>query len=160
MCIAKEIVNNLIQLLDQVETEYKNLTEQHSKCDKIEQDILHKVENSNFNACEGFYLAKNLQEVRRYRRLVKNEIPTMDALKSYINIKQLKSQFENTLKNINTAEEKLGKKYHPKILKGENKNGVNLVKLRAVNQVPNLKFKPNKKQERIEELFKQISQAN
>jgi uncharacterized protein (DUF2164 family) len=47
-------------------------------------DIEHDIENSNFNACQGFAKAKALQEKRRYRRRLKNEQMLLEPLHDYI----------------------------------------------------------------------------
>lgn len=43
------------------------------RCDQETQDLLHVIEFSNFSASEGYRLARELQEVRRLRREIKNE---------------------------------------------------------------------------------------
>lgn len=165
MCIAKNIVNNMIELIDQIDIEFKNVNENNSKFDLMEQDILHKIENYNFNACEGFYLAKSLQEIRKQRRKNKEEYQTIQSLKSFIGKhKQWKVELDTVLKNIKSVEDKMGKDYKPRVLKEENillnqtqnNNPNNLNKLRKVNQT-NIKFRSRPQYEKVTELLKQIS---
>lgn len=75
--------------------EYEKKEEALKKCDQEIQDLMHVIELSNFNAYQGFDLAKQLQKVRNERRVIKDEI---ELLKS---VKELLSYGKPTEKNLN-----------------------------------------------------------
>lgn len=154
MCIAKEIVENLIKLIDQIEIENKILANQQAISNKEEQIVLHRLENFNFNACEGYHIAKQLQDIRVKRRKIKDETASLDSLNSNANFfKELKKQLQYKFKTLDNIEENRGKKYHSKI----SKNLIvkdNLEKLKSVNQT-NISF--HNEQDHIEGLLKQVN---
>ena len=51
-----------------------NLSKKISQADKLISDIYHQIEYENFNACEGYKLAKKMQVALRARRGIKNEM--------------------------------------------------------------------------------------
>lgn len=48
--------------------------------DRREQDLLHEVEDSKYNVCEGYKYYKRLQDLRKERRKVKNEMKKIENL--------------------------------------------------------------------------------
>ncbi|MEY8356817.1 hypothetical protein AALB39_26185 [Lachnospiraceae bacterium 54-53] len=46
-----------------------------------QQDLLHKIESSSFNAAQGYKLAKELKELREKRREVKNDFAIIEMIK-------------------------------------------------------------------------------
>jgi hypothetical protein len=82
MCFAYKSVANHIQ---QLEEKLKNMSKDISECDKSLVNFYHDVEAKKFNACEGYYIAKDLQRILLKRRKVKYEYNQIRAL-----IEQLK----------------------------------------------------------------------
>lgn len=80
MCKAIEYTRQLLDIYDSIVTEYESLKQQHSEIEALQQDLLHEIENTNFNACEGYMLAKRIKDVRATRREIKNEVLTMGSL--------------------------------------------------------------------------------
>lgn len=56
------------------------LKETLSYCDRREQDLLHEAESSKYNVCEGYKYYKRLQDLRKERRKVKNEMKKIENL--------------------------------------------------------------------------------
>jgi hypothetical protein len=113
MCKASKYVNNFIQILDGVTEEYDRLYKVVHDTDLETCDLLHKIELSNFNAAEGYYLSKQLQEVRQKRRDAKDELETLTLVNDYVKGKKtalanLKLQINNKL---NTMEKR---QYNPR----------------------------------------------
>lgn len=67
----------LYSLMDQASEEFTNRTRGMWDDLKIlnekENEILHEIETSRFNAINGFKYARGLRELRRVRRVVKND---------------------------------------------------------------------------------------
>lgn len=80
MCKANKYMDNLIQLYEDVQSEVKELKTQQSLLDLKQQDLLHIIEGTSFNASDGYKLAKAIQDCRKQRRLIKNELDTMEVL--------------------------------------------------------------------------------
>lgn len=103
-------IEEAIELISQLPKRYE-LNNQHIEyCDRKMQDLLHKIEFTDFNAFEGYKLAKELQDIRRLRRKYKDENketkPVCDKLKKYenitndlhsalVNIRKIKGSMEN-----------------------------------------------------------------
>ena len=118
MCKAKEYIKQISNIYDNMQKEYKNLSTENSKTDLMMQDILHKIEFENFNACEGYKLAKQIKDVRAERRQYKNELEAMQSLMDSI---------KPTIKTIKKVEGKVieierkqkAKTYKPRVLKAQ-----------------------------------------
>lgn len=82
MCQAYGYAVKLKEIFNDVTSDYNRLLLEIGKCDLKQQDILHKIENSNFNAAQGYNLAKELKEVREIRRQYKNEMAVVEEIKN------------------------------------------------------------------------------
>lgn len=82
MCQAYGYAVKLKEIFNDVTSDYNRLFLEIGKCDLKQQDILHKIENSNFNAAQGYNLAKELKEVREIRRQYKNEMAVVEEIKN------------------------------------------------------------------------------
>ena len=58
----------------------KELSKIQSECDKIENEMMHKLEDIKFSASEGYKILKYLQDVRIKRRSVKNELSEQQTI--------------------------------------------------------------------------------
>ena len=98
MCMAIDYANQLMEIYDNVKKDMVELQKQLYECERLEQDYLHIIEGNNFNAAQGYKLAKLIQENRQKRRNIKNELKTMQMLKRAMvdkNINILKSIYGN-----------------------------------------------------------------
>jgi len=118
MCKASEILKNLISSYQEVNAEYNSLSKELSRCDLIEQDLLHLIENSNFNAAEGYFYAKKIKDTRIERRRIKLELTTIQKVVSNIKISETLSHLSWLEKDVALQADRLKKitYYKPKIL--------------------------------------------
>lgn len=81
MCQTCKYAVELKQLFNEISDEYNRLYLEIGKCDLKQQDLLHEIENCNFNASQGYRLAKELKEIREKRREVKNDFTIIEMIK-------------------------------------------------------------------------------
>lgn len=116
MCKAIEYSNKVLKVYDEISKDFSILCDEQSKTDLMIQDILHTIENTNFNASEGYKYAKQLKDIRNGRRDIKNEHETLTIL-----VQELKPVADK-LRKINGTIAKLNEKqktriYIPRIIK-------------------------------------------
>ena len=119
MCKAKQYLSNITNIMITIDAEYEILCNRLSNKDKIENDLLHKLEFETFNASTGYKLAKALKVNRTERREIKNELELLTELRA------LTHSYDNGLNKLST---KIGSiehkqnvsKYHPRVLKSDN----------------------------------------
>lgn len=82
-------LDDIQKLKEQIEYVYNN----HARyADLLELynrqqcDLLHKIEDSHFNACEGYKLAKQIKNVREKRRQVKNALRFIEKAQGSLDI--------------------------------------------------------------------------
>lgn len=66
----REEFEGIVKRLDSVKRE---LNKKEKLADRKIMDVLHKIEISNFNACDGYIYAKMIKDIREERRAIKNE---------------------------------------------------------------------------------------
>ncbi|GLI82587.1 hypothetical protein ANABIO32_02740 [Rossellomorea marisflavi] len=84
MCVASRYINQLEDILVQIKTDLNKLNKKKAYYDKLFNEYYHKIETAKFNACEGYYLAKNFQDILQKRRLIKSELHRMKSLQNYL----------------------------------------------------------------------------
>jgi uncharacterized protein (UPF0335 family) len=94
MCLATDILNEQIEGLV---VKRNKLNEDVSKVDKKLSEFYHGIEAKKFNACEGFYIAKDLQKILRQRRNIKFQ---------HMQISQLVELYQNNLSRLKKNEKK------------------------------------------------------
>lgn len=80
----------------QLSTLNARLSDIHSEL----QDIVHMIEAVDFNASEGYKLAKEMQTLRRERRDIKN---TIDLIEKLLNKNSSHSPFSHHIERMTTA---------------------------------------------------------
>jgi len=120
MCKAKHYTEQLIEIYDNINKDINHCNSEISRLDLIQQDILHAIENGNFNVVRGYKLAMRIKETRAERREIKNEFYTLDNLKKSFcdkNFQLLKETHERIKKqDYNLTKAKEVKYYKPKVL--------------------------------------------
>lgn len=110
MCKALNYSEQLSNVISNVRDDFDSLNHRLSVLDKMQQDILHTIENtSSIDLYEGWKLTKSLQEIRRERRKIKDELETMVILirdlghlkKTENKVKQKDTELNNRLKKTN-----------------------------------------------------------
>lgn len=74
MCLASRHINSIEEILKGIEDDHAKLVKKLSEYDKTISNIYHDLETRKFNAAEGYYIAKDLQDIVQKRRLVKDEL--------------------------------------------------------------------------------------
>jgi DNA repair ATPase RecN len=102
----KENLAVAIKMLEEILMDAEDLQSEINRYDIEIQDVEHVIESLDFNASQGYALAKRLQEIRRERREIKNRLEMQTSMKSVLKAYKsgLKSTFEQTLKNVENLE--------------------------------------------------------
>ena len=74
MCGATKVLLTIEDTLKKANSEIRRLTDELSKCDREFSKFYHELEQKTFNAVEGYYIAKNFQNLSRRRRIIKQEL--------------------------------------------------------------------------------------
>ena len=114
MCQAYGYAVKLREIFNDVTSDYNRLLLEIGKCDLKQQDILHKIENSNFNASQGYNLAKELKEVRELRRQYKNEMAVVEEIKNNF-VGRYDQQLSKVFESVTQKNDKLDQLTRDKI---------------------------------------------
>lgn len=122
MCQAKKLGEQVMQLTNNINKILLEYNRQLSNLDIQISDILHFIENENFNASQGYGYAKKLKQLRIERRRIKIEIEPLRMLNS-TTLKNLQP-LRCTMGNITKKDEELQKciserKYVPRAITKE-----------------------------------------
>lgn len=117
MCRALDIVNNIVSSYEELQNEIQENRIKLSNTDKEICDILHEIELTSFNACEGWKMAKEIQRLRQERRIFKDNEENFTLINSSIgHLKRSVSSFKKELKRVELKqEENIHRKYTPRI---------------------------------------------
>jgi hypothetical protein len=111
-------VEQFARLLDTIETDLGELISAQSSIDLEQQDILHEIELTKFNAVEGFLLASKLKEIRHRRREITNDLEVCQSFVDsfYKNHKGLGVTLYKSLKYMQQIRQTQGAKvYTPRV---------------------------------------------
>ena len=100
MCLANKFLTRFEELSEDVENEIAKMVKLLSVYDKKLSDHYHKVETAKFNAAEGFYLTKELQEITRQRRMIKQELYKLNNLKQTLKLQAIVDRTNNARKSL------------------------------------------------------------
>ncbi|MBD1379156.1 hypothetical protein [Metabacillus arenae] len=100
MCYASKHLKELKKNLENIQNLKEELSKKQSQYDQLLSEKYHELEVKNFNAAEGYYLAKGLQAIVQERRIIKNELAKLNSLSNTLNIDQLLTKVEKSDKNI------------------------------------------------------------
>ena len=106
--IPEDMLKYMLVFFQDTDKRLKDLREELSKWDIIQDEILHYIEIHNLDAIKSCKLMKLLKEVRIGRRIVKNEIDVVQSLKDtfvdkYKN-KFIEKDIMQALKNLKELE--------------------------------------------------------
>lgn len=120
-----EAAEEILRCIDFILTQYPANQDEICEYDKQTQDLLHKLEFTNFTIGPGYKLARQLQDIRRKRRELKDENELMKGLFDFLS-EGSSSAFKNGLiKSVQTSKRRKSqleeRKYKPrsKAFKGE-----------------------------------------
>lgn len=107
---TEEILKYMLVFFQDIDKRLKELSSEQSIADIKQDEILHYIEIHNLSASQSCKLIKQLKKVRKERRIVKNEINTINCLKDtfvdkYKN-KLIEKDIMQALKNLKQLENK------------------------------------------------------
>ena len=107
---TEEILKYMLVFFQDIDKRLKELSSEQSIADIKQDEILHYIEIDNLSASQSCKLIKQLKKVRKERRIVKNEINTINCLKDtfvdkYKN-KFIEKDIMQALKNLKQLENK------------------------------------------------------
>lgn len=107
---TEEILKYMLVFFQDIDKRLKELSSEQSIADIKQDEILHYIENHNLSASQSCKLIKQLKKVRKERRIIKNEINTINCLKDtfvdkYKN-KFIEKDIMQALKNLKQLENK------------------------------------------------------
>jgi chromosome segregation ATPase len=99
-----------LNFLDNIKNDINLCNEQLSRTDKAIDQIMHDIEQEDFNAFEGYRVTKALQELRRERRRIKAERTSLDLVyeQAKFNLTQLQTSLRKAITSINDYEHYVG----------------------------------------------------
>lgn len=105
------------ETLNVVEKDWGNWVDDLKLCDAETQDLLHEIELTNFDKRRGHQLCKQLQEVRKRRRNLKEKMELLRSIKEFVDSnRQLKISLFKTLTSMERTEESQGERsYYPRV---------------------------------------------
>ena len=102
-----------INQINQYEEQGEELSSKLSELDIKTQDILHYIENENFNASQGCILAKKIKELRIERRIIKNKLQLLNLFRTNSNKLVEKNNRKMLISELANSNKKLdNSKYH------------------------------------------------
>lgn len=117
MSKARDNIDLLLSTIDDSINTFEENKNSIIDRDKEVVDLYHEIELTNFNAYEGYRLAKELQTVLKERRECKNENRTLEILVDFLNKNpQLKNGLIQCSNRIKQSEASVDRqKYSPRI---------------------------------------------
>lgn len=120
MCKSIELLNQMKSLGAELVKQVEYLQNELKQCERIRQDILHKIENSeNLNASNSYNYTKALKVISQYRRKIKNELLAIEPHVNTIgkHYTMAGSALGTVQKNYKELSNKTGADYQPRVLK-------------------------------------------
>jgi len=93
-------INSLLQITNDIEFKINELNKLGTQYDREINDIIHYIEFNKFSASKGYWLSKQLKEVRINRRNNHNEVELLLEMKTYLSnttIKKMKLAIETKI---------------------------------------------------------------
>jgi hypothetical protein len=114
---AIDLAKNIIDSFTNIENELQATDKAIRMCDTELCDIMHEIELTKFNACEGYYLTKEIQRIRKLRREWKDYEEQLDILKRFLgNHKNARNELRNLIKVIEEKKEhQIHRMYTPRV---------------------------------------------
>ena len=112
---GQEIFEKIEALIQESKEATESFTKKLSTCDLATQDLLHAIEFGELEVITSFSLVAKLQEIRKERRIIKNELDVLCKIKGIVS--SIDSKSENVKCQIEQCVFNMDKKsYTNKIL--------------------------------------------
>ena len=105
MCLASKYLVEIDSFVERIKVDMEKLNCKQSEYDKKISEIYHKLETMKFNACEGYYISKELQTVLRKRRLIKSEYFRMKHIYDTLLVETVGNKLPKAKKGVKKSNE-------------------------------------------------------
>ena len=105
----EELLRQMLNFFQNIDKELKNAKEEETIINQKQQDILHYFENENLNAGGYAKAGKILKDIRKERRIIKNDIEKLEHIQIFTkkyNNKLIQGDIIQALKGLNTIEKR------------------------------------------------------
>jgi hypothetical protein len=106
MSIANSHLNQLTETHKMIRSDRDILSNRQSELDQLISAIYHEIEVANFNAVEGYYFCKKLQQALQERRIIKNELGNMNSLIQMLELNKLGNKLNSAKNRLNQHSQK------------------------------------------------------
>lgn len=107
MCRAKDLIDELKEVSDQINKEFYKLSNLVSKYDKELSRMYHKLEQKQkMNASEGYLIARDLRDLLQKRRIVKQELDYYKSVRNTLDIKKMYANLNKAEQNIDNLQKR------------------------------------------------------
>jgi len=129
MCLARDYIDNFVSSVEKAQNDYNKLEQELTKVNRQIVDLEHFIENEKFNVLQGFYFSASIKILRNRRRIIKNELETLQILNNnfskLINIEFYKKIQNDITKKDNTLNSLVDNKtYNTRELHNIDKNNI------------------------------------
>jgi hypothetical protein len=77
-------LGSFLSAYDSLEDDWSAVFEGISQANKELEDMLHEIELTEFNACQGYFMARKVKEIRQRRRELKNDQELLKIFKDFL----------------------------------------------------------------------------
>jgi hypothetical protein len=105
MCKASKYLSEIDIIVNNIKNDLKKLNNKQSEYDKEISNLYHEIETVKFNACEGFYYTKRLQELLQKRRLVKVELYRMKMIHDTLHINDMNNRLPKAQSSVQKSKD-------------------------------------------------------
>lgn len=117
---VEELLKLMKQFFENVDKEQQDLREELSEKQLEQEDLLHEIELSDLNAAESAKVMKKLKQVRKERRVIKNDLERIGLIQHFTekyNNKFICNEIAMLLKELRKQKENQdNRKYSPRVL--------------------------------------------
>lgn len=117
---VEELLKLMKQFFENVDKEQQDLREELSEKQLEQEDLLHEIELSDLNAAESAKVMKKLKQVRKERRVIKNDLERIGLIQHFTekyNNKFICNEIAMLLKELRKQKEvQDNRKYSPRVL--------------------------------------------
>lgn len=110
---VEEFLKKMLGFFQNIDKEIENISNELSKVDLEQQDVLHYIENNNLKAGEYAKIGKLLKNIRIRRREIKNDLDKLIAVRENLtrkyNNKFIEKDIIEAIKGIESVEKRKGK---------------------------------------------------
>lgn len=87
-------MDELNSLVKRHDHEFNQLKVERFELEKVISKIYHTVEHNNFSDSEGIYLIRQLQDVLRHRRVIKNQLDGLSKVRNNLKMHDFKNHID------------------------------------------------------------------